>query len=160
MPEITTLNAETAIDSANDYLLMVDVSETPDALNKVLARYFQRAELYIPVGDETTALTTGTGKVTFRMPFAMTLTGVRASVATAPTGQALIVDINEAGSTLMTTNKLSIDAGEDTSTTAATPAALTDTALADDAKITIDIDQVGSGTAGAGLKVWLIGYRT
>jgi hypothetical protein len=108
----------------------------------------------VAVGDETTALTTGTAKVSFRMPYAGTLNGLRASVNTAPTGAALIVDVNEAGSTLMTTNKLSIDATELTSTTAATAATLTDTALADDALITIDIDQVGSTVAGAGLKVW------
>lgn len=113
----------------------------------------------IAVGDETTALTTGTGKVTFRMPFAMTLTAVRASVGTAPTGANLVVDINEAGATILST-KLSIDAGEKTSTTAATPPVISDTSLADDAEITIDIDQIGSTIAGAGLKVWLIGYKT
>jgi hypothetical protein len=113
----------------------------------------------IACSDETTALTTGTAKVTFRMPYAMTLTAVRASVTTAPTGANLIVDINENGSTIMTTNKLSIDATEKTSTTAATAAGITDTALADDAEITIDIDQVGSTVAGAGLKVYLIGTR-
>ena len=51
-----------------------------------------------------------------------------------PKGAAIIVDINEAGSTIMTTNKLSIDATEKTSTTAATAAALTDTSIADDAE--------------------------
>jgi len=116
-------------------------------------------EYSVAVSDETTALTTGTAKVTFRMPFAMTLTSVRASVTTAPTGSTLIVDINDGGSTIMTTNKLSIDASEKTSTTAATAATLTDTALADDAEITIDIDQIGSTIAGAGLKVTLIGTR-
>jgi hypothetical protein len=55
--------------------------------------------------------------------------------------------------------KLSIDAGETTSTTADAAATITDTALADDAQITIDIDQVGSTIAGAGLKIWLIGTR-
>ena len=49
----------------------------------------------IACSDETTDLTTGTAKATFRMPFAMTLTAVRASVTTAPTGSTLIVDINE-----------------------------------------------------------------
>ena len=116
-------------------------------------------EYSLAVSDETTALTTGTAKVTFRMPFAMTLTSVRASVTTAPTGSTLIVDINDGGSTIMTTNKLSIDASEKTSTTAATAHTLTDTALADDAEITIDIDQIGSTIAGAGLKVTLIGTR-
>lgn len=116
--------------------------------------------IIIAVGDETTALTTGTAKVTFRMPYAFELSAVRASVTTAPAGSTIIVDINEGGTTIMTTNKLSIDAGEKTSTTAATAAGLTDTTLADDAEITIDIDQIGSGTAGAGLKVTLIGNRT
>lgn len=110
----------------------------------------------IAASDETTALTTGTGKVTFRAPYAATITEVRASVTTAPTGSTIIVDINEAGSTIMTTNKLSIDATEKTSTTAATAAGLTDTAIADDAEITIDIDQIGSTVAGAGLKVTII----
>lgn len=110
----------------------------------------------IAVSDETTALTAGTAKVTFRMPYAMTLTAVRASVTTAPTGSVLTVDINEAGTSILST-KLTIDAGEKTSTTAATPAVISDTALADDAEITIDIDGVGSTVAGAGLKVYLIG---
>jgi hypothetical protein len=110
----------------------------------------------IACSDETTALTTGAAKVTFRMPFAMTLTGVRASVTTAPVGSVLTVDINEGGVSILST-LLTIDAGEKTSTTAATPAVISDTALADDAEITIDIDAVGSTTAGAGLKVYLIG---
>lgn len=114
----------------------------------------------VAVGDETTAITTGTGKISFRMPYAFTLTDIRANVVTAPTGANIIVDVNESGSTIMTTNKLSIDATERTSTTAATAPGITDSSLADDAEITIDIDQVGSTIAGAGLKVTFIGYRT
>ncbi len=110
----------------------------------------------IAVSDETTALTTGAAKVTFRMPFAFTLTAVRASVTTAPTGAAIQVDINEGGVSILST-KLTIDATEKTSTTAATPAVIGDSGLADDAEITIDIDAVGSTVAGAGLKVYLIG---
>ena len=111
------------------------------------------------VTDETQSASTGTSILTFRAPYAITLTSVRASVATAPTGADLIVDINESGSSILST-KLSIDAGEETSTTAATAPVISDTALADDAKIAIDVDQVGSSTAGAGLKVYLLGYRT
>jgi hypothetical protein len=113
--------------------------------------------IQLACSDEATALTTGTAKLTFRMPHAMTVTAVRASVGTAPTGSALVVDINE-GTTILST-KLSIDATEKTSTTAATPAVISDTALADDAEITIDIDQIGSTIAGAGLKITLIGTR-
>lgn len=111
------------------------------------------------VSDETTDLTTGTAKLTFRMPYAFTITGVRASVNTAPVGSAIIVNIKESNTTIFST-KISIDAGQETSTTSATPAVLSDTALADDAEITIDIDQIGSGTPGKGLKVSIIGTRT
>ena len=110
--------------------------------------------LWVACSDETTALTTGAAKITFRMPFVATLLAVRASVTTAPAGANLVVDINEAGTSVIST-KLSIDATEKTSTTAATPAVISDSALADDAEMTIDIDQVGSSTAGAGLKVGL-----
>ncbi len=106
--------------------------------------------------DETTALGTGTAKITFRMPYALNLTAVRASLTVAQTsGSIFTVDINEAGSTILST-KLTIDNTEKTSTTAATAAVISDSALADDAEITIDIDQVGDGTA-KGLKVTLIG---
>ena len=115
-------------------------------------------ELVVACSDETTDLATGTAVVTFRMPYAMTLTAVRASVTTAPVGADIIVDINEAGSSVLST-EISIDDGEKTSTTAATPPVISDSALADDAEITIDIDQIGSTTAGAGLKVALIGTR-
>jgi len=115
--------------------------------------------IIVACSDETTALTTGTAKVTFRMPFAMTLSGVTASLSTAQTsGSIFTVDINEAGSTILST-KLTIDNTEKTSTTAATAAVISDTSLALDAEMTIDIDQIGDGTA-KGLKVTLNGYRT
>jgi hypothetical protein len=113
----------------------------------------------IACSDETTALTTGTAKATFRMPFAMTLTSVRASLTTAQaSGSTFTVDINEAGSTILST-KITIDNTEKTSTTAAAAPVISDSSLADDAEITIDIDQVGNGSA-TGLKVYLIGTRT
>jgi hypothetical protein len=121
------------------------------------AKYLQSA-IVLAIGDDTTAITAGTAKLTFRMPFAMTLTGIRANLATAQaSGSTFTVDVNEGGSTILST-KLTIDNGEETSTTAATPAVISDTALADDAEITIDVDQVGNGTA-AGLKVTLIGAK-
>lgn len=114
--------------------------------------------LIIAASDEASALTTGTAKVTFRMPYAMTVTEVRASLSTAQaSGSIFTVDINDGGTTILST-KLTIDNTEKTSTSAATPAVISDSALADDAEITIDIDQVGDGTA-KGLKVTLIGTR-
>ncbi len=114
--------------------------------------------LVLAASDETTALTTGTSKITFRMPYAFTLTAVRASLTTAQTsGSIFTVDIKDSGTTILST-KLTIDNTEKTSTTAATAAVISDVNLADDAEITIDIDQIGDGTA-KGLKITLIGTR-
>lgn len=114
----------------------------------------------IAASDESTALTTGTAKVTFHMPYAFTLTDIKATVTTAPTDATLIADVNDGGTSIMTTDKLDIETGEFSTETATTPPALTDTALAADAIITVDIDQVGSTIAGTGLKIYLIGYQT
>lgn len=115
-------------------------------------------EFCIVASDETTALTAAAGKVTFRAPYAFTVTALRCSVNTAPTGATILVDVNESGTTIIST-KLMIDATEKTSTTATTPYVISDSAIADDAEISIDIDQIGSTIAGAGLKVWILGYR-
>ena len=117
-------------------------------------------EITVACSDETTALTTGTAKTTFRMPFAMTLTGVRASLTGAgSTSGTTTVDINEGGSSVLST-ELTIDYGEKTSTTAATPAVISDSALADDAEITIDVDAVTGGADETGLKVTLTETRS
>lgn len=117
-----------------------------------------KESMVIAVSDETTAITTGTAKVTFRMPYAFTLTEIpRASLSTASSSGNPAIDINESGVSIFSTT-LTIDANEKTSTTAATPAVLSDTSLADDAEITIDIDTAGTGAKG--LKVTLIGRRT
>jgi len=111
----------------------------------------------VPISDQTTALTTGTAKMTFRMPYAFTLTDVRASVSTAQaTGSALTFDINDGGTSILST-KLTIDNTEKTSTTG-TAYAFSDTALANDAEITFDIDTVGDGTA-KGAVITLIGHQ-
>lgn len=125
-----------------------DIIETiaPGAVAPVQARI-------IAIGDETTVITAGVAKVTFRMPHGATLVGLpRASLTTASSSGAVTIDINEGGVSIFSTT-LTIDQGEKTSTTAATPAVVSDTALADDAEITIDID--GAGTGAVGLKVTL-----
>lgn len=148
-----TDNIRVAVGATNGHVLTVDSAQASGVKWGGLPFEYSAA-----VSDEATALTAGTAKLTFRMPCAMTVTSVRASVGTAPTGSTLIVDINENGTSILST-KLSIDATEKTSTTAAVPAVISDSALADDAEITIDIDQIGSTIAGAGLKVTLIGTR-
>ena len=140
----------------NTHILTADSAEALGL--KWAAPAVQTQSFVLACSDETTLLTTGT-KLTFRMPYAFTVSAVRASLTTVATGGTLVtVDINEAGTTILST-KITIDASESTSTTAATPPVISDTGLADDAQMTIDIDAVGNTTAGKGLKVYIIGVK-
>ncbi len=159
--KISALTSATTPLAGTEVLPAVQSSTTKKVTAQAIANLApaQVQSIIVAASDESTALTAGTAKVTFRMPYAFTLTGVRASLSVAQTsGSIFTVDINESGTTILST-KLTIDNTEKTSTTAATAAVISDTALADDAEITVDIDQVGDGTA-KGLKVTLLGTKT
>jgi hypothetical protein len=102
---------------------------------------------------ETNVLATGTGIFKWRAPWAITVVGLRASLSTVSSSGIPTVDINEGGTTIIST-KLTIDANESTSTTAATPYVISDSAIADDAEITFDIDVAGTGAAGLKVKIY------
>lgn len=115
-------------------------------------------EIQVAASDETTPLTLGNGKVTFRMPHGMTLTEVRASLTTAQVSGAIFrIDIIQNGVSVLST-KCTIDNTERTSTSATTLPVISVSALADDSEMRVDIIQIGDGTA-KGLKVTLIGTR-
>jgi len=113
----------------------------------------------VSLTSETGDLTVADNLAQIRMPFAFTLTEVRAFVNTAPVGAALTFDITEAGSTILST-LITIDVTEKTSESAATPPVISDASLADDAIIGFNCDVIGSSTSGAGAKIMLIGYET
>jgi len=115
--------------------------------------------LIVAASDETSDLAVATGVITFRMPYGMTLSELRASVKEAPTGSTLIVDVKKNGTTILST-LLSIDSAAKTSVTAATPVVISTSNLPDDDEVTADITQVGATTPGKGLKLTLIGTRT
>lgn len=112
----------------------------------------------IALSDTTTALTVGE-KAKFDMPFAFTITRVYASVATAPVGSALQVDIEDEGTTILNA-VLEIAASANNGETSTFASSATSYAFSKGDLISFDIDQVGSTTAGAGLVVFLEGYRT
>jgi hypothetical protein len=134
------------------------VTEAPDNTTP----YVRKDEEWAPIervfsfaaSDEDTALTTGDGKIGFRMPFAMTLQSVRASLRTASSSGAVTIAIRHNGTDIFST-ALTIDANDTTSLDAAIPAVLSLTAIASDAEILVDID--GAGTGAAGLKLSFIG---
>ena len=112
--------------------------------------------LYVDVGSMTTTLTSGAGQATYRLPFPFVLEYVRASLHDASDTGPVVVDVNIGGASVFGTNKLSIDEGEKTSTTATTPADFTQAAYEDDAEILIDVDD--EGVNASGLVVYLVGY--
>lgn len=81
-----------------------------------------------------------------------TVTGVRASLGTAPTGTSVIIDINKNGTTLFTnqSNRPTIAISSNTSGNVTN---MDVTTIADGEYLTVDIDQVGSGIMGADLTV-------
>lgn len=104
--------------------------------------------------DLTSDLTAGTDRAYVRAPKAFTLTEVRASLLTASSSGHVTVGINVNGASILYPD-ITIDQGEKTSESAATPAIITDDEIADDDEITIDI--IGAGTGAKGLIVTLKG---
>ncbi len=154
LPSETTPIDSTVV-SASDYFL---VMEGGSVLERSLLSSIRLESFCLALSDEATAITTGTAKVTWRMPYAFTLTNIRGNLNTVSSSGSPIVDVNEAGTSVMTTNKVLIDVSELTSLTAVTAVTLTDTSLADDALMTADVDVAGTGAKG--LKICLIGYPT
>jgi len=120
--------------------------------------YTRTTSFVIACSDETTAIDSTGTKATFYMPYDYTVTEVRASLTTTSSSGTPTIDISEDGTSIMTTTKITIDAGDLISTESAVQPVLTDTALADESKITLDVDV--TGTDATGLKVYIIGYKT
>lgn len=144
-----------ASDSATKVASQQSIKAYADGIdNRVKVQAF-----ILACSDLTSDLEVTTTAAYFRMPYGFTLTAVRASVIEAPTGSGITVDISENGVSILST-LITIDAGQKTSTTAATPPVISDTSLADDAEIIVGITGIGSTNPGKGLNVELIGYKS
>ena len=123
----------------------------------------QSRAMEIACSDEGTALTTADNpKVTFRMPYALTLNqgeaGLRASLTgVGSTSGTTTVDVHMNGTTIMASTKCTIDYGDDTSVGASAEPVITTLTLTDNAEITVEIDAVTGGADETGLKIQLIG---
>lgn len=105
-------------------------------------------EKEIALSDLTTALTAGTTKGYWRPAFAATGVSARLSLRVSSSSGLPTVDMNKNTVSMMST-KLSIDVGETTSLTAATPVVMSSTTWAIDDLIEFDIDIAGTGAMGA-----------
>ena len=112
--------------------------------------------------DEFTPLVIGGPKTTFRAPYPLDMTNgyVRISLTTAPVGSALIVDLTMNGTTVFST-LVQIDETMKTSVGSTIPAVLSiaGNSVPDDAEFLVYITQVGSTTAGTGLKIAVTGEK-
>lgn len=105
----------------------------------------------VAVTDEVTLLTTGTGIVEFPWPYdGEEISEVYAYVNEAPAGSALVIDVNDDGTSILG-GTISVSAG-------ATSGSVTGLSVtpAQKSVMTVDIDSVGSTTAGRGLKLLFI----
>jgi hypothetical protein len=128
-----------------------DHTHTEDDITD-LGSYLTSSKTLIPITfSKAGELETGTGTFRWYAPWAGTIKTVRSSVGTAPTGAALIVDVNKNGTTIFTTQadrpEIAVSgnySGEET------PAV---DSLSEGNYLTVDIDQVGSTVAGEDLVV-------
>lgn len=153
----------TQTSASTNYLTQASASATYLTQANASATYLTQASAsatYAPLESyqifeltrETENVSAGSSVLTFRAPYAVTLTQIPRAMLSNSSNAQTDIDINVSGSSIFTT-LLSIDSGEKTSFTAATPAVLGITSIPNDAEITFDVDATGSG--GKGLKVVL-----
>jgi hypothetical protein len=91
-------------------------------------------------------------------PYNMEITSIKASVAVAPTGSNLIVDMLKNDVSIMT-DPFVIEATELSTLTATTPPTLSDNTLSFGDKLSFNVDQIGATVAGEYLTVTINGVR-
>jgi hypothetical protein len=140
-----TINA----DLNNVFVAGVDLtataSDTAYFSNVVGAPY----DLSMAISDETTAISSGAGKLTLYAPRNFSIEKVKISLSTSGS-TTTTVDVNVNGSTILS-SPISLTSGNFINTTTSISSADVD----EDDRITIDID--AAGTDAAGLKCYLIG---
>ena len=115
----------------------------------------------LSLGNYTADIAVETGKAYWEVPWNCDLVGISgALLVTAPTGSSAIFDVNRNGTSIMTTNKIEIEAGENSSRTATQQPVLTTGSLIAGDIIACDIDQIGSTVAGVGPSVTINLTRT
>lgn len=94
----------------------------------------------------------------WRQPYAFVLTEIRAAVFTEQSGGDILIDLKEDGYSILDSILLTIPAGSDTSVGYSPAPDVSYIILGDNAKMTIDVVDTGSGATAEGLEVTLIGY--
>lgn len=105
--------------------------------------------------DGEAAVTVGPNRSVIYLPYNLDISDILASISVA--GSTITeVDLMRNGTSIFGVNKLTIDANEHTSGTAATPPTIT-LPSATDRLDRLAVNVLQAGTGAAGLKLWLIG---
>lgn len=114
----------------------------------VLPRFWQGK-----IAGELDTLTTGV-KLKVRFPYTATITGVKGEVNTASSSGNVTIDILKNGSTIMTTNKIVIEATETTSRDATTQPTLTTTAISEDDVLEFEVTGAGTNAISGAVTIY------
>jgi hypothetical protein len=118
--------------------------------------YYQSFEF--AASDESTALTTGTAKITGHWPYSFTMSGIFIGLSVVSSSGNVTIDFNDKNGNTIFSERPAIVATEFTSLTNGTQPALTTTTFVKGDKFTVDIDVAGTGAKG--LKVYIKGIKS
>lgn len=150
----TAVDAAIALAISAFWLTVLDEANAADSRTALGIAY--PYDTIVGVSDETTAITTGTAKRTFRFERAFSLTAIHGNLNTVSSSGVVQVDVNRGGVSIFST-ELTIDESEKTSRTATTPAVLLAGPIAIAAGDEITVDIVAAGTGAKGLKLNFLG---
>lgn len=148
----------TGIESGAEVNNISDVNATDLTDGGQTSLHVHTESFGIALSNFETDIAAGENVAYFDMPYAFRITDVYGTMKVAPTVSTAIFDIKEAGVSILG-NKIEIEAGETSSKTATTQPSITDSDIAANARLTYDIDQIGSGVAGQEAIVFIIGYK-
>lgn len=154
LPKINNNFAKLEGAACNLYTSVTNISTVVTNISSV-AIQANEAVFVVACSDESSNLTVNPSAATFHMPFNMTLTSVKATVTTPPSGSSIIVDVRRNGTSVLT-SKPTIAANQDISGSST----ISSPSLTEGQRISFAIESVGSQRAGTGLKVTLKGDRT
>lgn len=147
---------------ADSIVKTFSLHETSEETLSEVDRYLKKVELAVNQNntrevcwyiDGTVSAGNSQGATYADYPFDFLPRFIRMHVDTAPSGAALIIDINDDGTSIFNTNAEIDDGGTEEDGNEE----YTQSEIAAGSDITLDVDQVGSATAGADLTVCLYG---
>ena len=161
LEQINNLNVASTLDLNTDYIAIYDASQGDS--RKILANavpFLNRTLVIKAIADGLpTYVADGVARIVLPSNFdQLVLDKVGAHVYTAATGSTTIVQIhNETRGVDMLSTRIEIDAGENDTSTSATPPVInpSNERVYDGDILRFDIDQIGSSTAARGLELRL-----